>query len=165
MPDLYQGALLISVIFISIIPKIAYVLLFFKLYCEFHTIVSNYCLFIALISIFYGAVVAIYQSSLKRLMAYSSMFHIGIIIYSISLFTINSMASAFFYLLTYIILMLFIFSFMFFLFEKNNNNLYYFDNISQLAVIFNYNKLLSYYLIFILLSLAGLPFFIGFISK
>jgi len=165
MPDLYQGALLISVIFISIIPKIAYVLLFFKLYCEFHVIVSTYCLFISLISIIYGSVVALYQTSFKRLLAYSSMFHIGLIIYSISFFTITSIASAFFYLLTYIILMLFIFSFMFFLFEKNDNGFFVLDDISKLGSILNRNYLLSLYFSFILLSLAGLPFFIGFISK
>jgi NADH:ubiquinone oxidoreductase subunit 2 (subunit N) len=88
----------------------------------------------------------------------------GLIVYSISLFTIQSITAAFFYLLSYLILMLFTFSFMFFLFEKNNNELYYLDSISQFNSLIG-NKLLVFSFSFILLSLAGLPFFLGFISK
>jgi NADH:ubiquinone oxidoreductase subunit 2 (subunit N) len=88
----------------------------------------------------------------------------GLIVYSISLFTVQSIAAAFFYLVSYIILMLFIFSFMFFLFEKKNNELYYLDSISQFSSLIG-NKLLVIFFSLILISLAGLPFFLGFISK
>jgi len=53
---------------------------------------------------------------------------------------------------------------MFFLFEKNNNELYYIDSISQFSNLIG-NKLLVLGFSFILISLAGLPFFLGFISK
>jgi NADH-quinone oxidoreductase subunit N len=112
----------------------------------------------------YGSVLSLYQTSFKRLLAYGSMVHIGLIVYSISLFTAQSITAAFFYLTSYIILMLFIFSFMFFLFEKNNNELYYIDSISQFSNLIG-NKLLVIAFSFILFSLAGLPFFLGFISK
>lgn len=164
IPDVYQGGLLISVIFIAIIPKIAYVVLFFKLFAEFHTIINNYCLFFSILSIFYGSVISLYQTSFKRLLAYGSMVHMGLIIYSISIFTIQSITAAFFYLTSYIILMLFTFGFMFFLFEKNNNELYYIDSISQFSNLIG-NKLLVFAFSFILFSMAGLPFFLGFISK
>ena len=164
IPDVYQGAFLISVIFIAILPKIAYVVLFFKLFVEFHSIINNYCLIFSLLSIFYGSVISLYQTSFKRLLAYGSMVHMGLIVYSISLFTVQSITSAFFYLASYIILMLFTFSFMFFLFEKNNNELYYMDSISQFSNLAG-NKLLVFSFSLILFSMAGLPFFLGFISK
>jgi NADH:ubiquinone oxidoreductase subunit 2 (subunit N) len=89
----------------------------------------------------------------------------GLIIFAISLFTIQSIAAALFYLYSYIILMLFTFSFMFFLFERNNDGLFYLDDISQLTIFLSKNLLLSTFFSLILFGLAGLPFFIGFIAK
>jgi NADH-quinone oxidoreductase subunit N len=121
-------------------------------------------LIFSILSIFYGSVISLYQTSFKRLLAYGSMVHMGLIVYSISLFTVQSITAAFFYLVSYIILMLFTFSFMFFLFEKNNNELFYLDSISQFNSLIG-NKLLVFSFSIILLSMAGLPFFLGFISK
>lgn len=165
IPDVYQGALLISVIFIAILPKIAYVVLFLKLFIEFHSIINNYCLLLSGISVIYGSFISLYQTSFKRLLAYGSMVHMGLIIFSICLFTIQAITAALFYLYSYIILMLFTFSFMFFLFEKNDSGLYYVDDISQFNFILSKNTLLSIFFSLILFALAGLPLFIGFIAK
>jgi NADH:ubiquinone oxidoreductase subunit 2 (subunit N) len=63
---------------------------------------------------------------------------------------------------------------MFFFFEKNesnsenndnNDNIQFLDDISRLYATLNKNYLLSLYFAFIIISLAGLPFFVGFISK
>jgi NADH-quinone oxidoreductase subunit N len=113
----------------------------------------------------YGSLISLYQTSFKRLLAYGSMVHIGLIIFSISLFTIQSVSASLFYLFSYILLMLFTFSFMFFLFEKNNDGLFYLDDISQFSLFLSKNILLSILFSLILFSLAGLPFFIGFIAK
>jgi len=113
----------------------------------------------------YGAIVTLYQVNLRRLLAYGSMVHMGFILYSLSLLTPISIAASVFYLLIYIILMIFVFCFMFFLLEENKDGIYVIDDISRLYNILNKNYLLSLYFAFIMLSLAGLPFFIGFISK
>src|SRR5437868_315657 len=86
-------------------------------------------------------------------------------VFSISLYTIDSIVAGFFYLIIYITLMLFIFAFMLFLFEKNNNEVVVIDDISQISMKISNNFLLSNFFVFILFSLSGLPFFIGFISK
>jgi NADH:ubiquinone oxidoreductase subunit 2 (subunit N) len=94
------------------------------------------------------------------------MVHVGFIIYSISLLTTESISSAFFYLIFYILLILFLFSFIIFLYEKNNEEtIFFIENISQIGIILNKNKILVFLLAFILFSFAGLPFFIGFLSK
>lgn len=142
MPDVYQGSLLITVAFIAIIPKIVYVILFLKLFSVFFNIISSYCIILSLISILYGVLLALYQYSLKRLIAYGSMVHIGLIIFSISIFTPQAITAGLFYLLLYIILMFFIFCFMFFLFEENDNGLFYIDNINKLIIFVNSNKVL-----------------------
>lgn len=165
LPEVYQGTLLISLIFIAIIPKIAYVILFLKLYIEFNIIIHNYCLFLSGISVIYGSIISLYQTSFRRLLAYGSMVHLGLIIFIICIFTIQSITAGLFYLFTYIILMLFTFCFMFFLFEKTNDKLTYLDDISKFHIYFADNILLLTFYGLIILSLAGLPFFIGFISK
>lgn len=165
IPEVYQGTILISLIFIAIIPKIAYVILFLKLFIEFNSIIQFYCLLLSGLSIFYGSAISIYQTSFRRLLAYGSMVHIGLIIFSISSYTIQTIAAGIFYLYIYMILMLFTFSFMFFLFEKRNDKLSYLDDISQFHIFFSDNIILSIYYGLIIFSLAGLPFFIGFISK
>lgn len=91
----------------------------------------------------------------------------GFILYSLSLNTVTGLASSIFYLLVYIILMVFVFSFMFFFFEQNenNDNICFLGDISKLYAVLNKNYLLSLYFAFIIFSLAGLPFFVGFVSK
>jgi len=156
---------LISLIFIAIFPKIAYIILFFRLYYEFNIIIKIFCLLFSGISIIYGSIITLYQTSFRRLLAYGSLVHIGLMVFSISLYTIDSIVAGFFYLIIYITLMLFIFAFMLFLFEKNNDDVVVIDDISQISMKITNNFLLSNFFVFILFSLSGLPFFIGFISK
>jgi NADH-quinone oxidoreductase subunit N len=165
VPDVYQGSYLIVMIFIATLPKLAYIFLFLKIFSIAPCLLVWYCLCIALISILYGSIIALYQVSFKRLLAYGSIVHIGFILYALSLYTAESIAAAVFYLLVYIILMVFVFCFMFFLWEKGDKGLFFLDDIGRLSNVLNKNKLLSLYFAYVILSLAGLPFFIGFISK
>jgi len=94
------------------------------------------------------------------------MVHIGFIIYSMSLYTLDSLSAAFFYLIIYIILIYFIFIFFFFVFENiNASEMFFIENISQLNLLLNKNKLITIMIIFILFSFAGLPLFLGFFAK
>lgn len=164
--EVYQGTLLISLIFIALLPKIAYIILFLKLYIEFNTLIHNYCLILSGISVIYGSLISLYQTSFRRLLAYGSMVHIGLMIFSISLYTTQTVTAGIFYLFSYILLMLFTFCFMFFLFEKDSNEkLYYLDDISKFHLYFSDNIILTTFFLLIIFSLAGLPFFIGFIAK
>lgn len=163
--DVYQGAFLISLIFIAIFPKIIYVTLFFKLYYELSAILKSFCLILSGISIIYGSIITMYQTSFRRLLAYGSMVHIGLMIYSISIFSLTSIVSGFYYLMFYIILIYFIFFLMFLFYSKNKSGLIYVDNISEFYEQLSNNTILTIFFIFILFSLAGLPFFIGFLAK
>ena len=171
IPDVYQGSYLIVALFIGTLPKFAYIFLFIKIFLIVpNNLLITYCLYISLLSILYGTIISLYQISFKRLLAYGSMVHMGFIICSLTLNTAVSIAASIFYLLIYVILMIFIFCFMFFLFEKNNedessDSLFFLDDISKIGNILNKNYLLSLCFSYIILSLAGLPFFVGFISK
>jgi len=164
--DLYQGSFIIVTLYIATIPKIAYIFLFLKLLLEFNYIICNFSLLIAFITILYGSIIALYQTNLRRLIAYGSMVHTGFIIYSMSLYSYDGISSAFFYLLFYILLVYFLFGFILFLYEINEDkNTFLMENISQIGIIFKINKLITILFSFILFSFAGLPLFVGFVSK
>ena len=164
LPDVYQSSLLITLAFIAIIPKIPYIFIFFRLIYEFDKYINIFIYLIALISIIYGSIITLYQTTFRRFIAYGSMVHMSFILISLSIGLLN-MAASFFYLFFYIALTLFNFSIMLLFFEKNNYTIYFIDDLSKLSALLNKNKLLIYLFSFILLSFAGLPFFVGFVSK
>ena len=169
MADLYQNAHLVTVTFIGIVPKIAYIYIFFELYSLVYQapIVFYFTFLIGFLSIMYGSILSLYEASLKRLLGYGSIVHMGFIIISISLFEIVSIASSFLYIIFYTLLMFICFIFLQLFIEKKeeSNEIIFLDNITALSYFLNKNTLLSIIFSFTILSLAGLPFFMGFFSK
>ena len=167
--DLYQNTQLSTAAFIAIIPKIAYIYVFFELYSLVYqfNLVFYFTLFIGFFSIVYGSILSLYETSLKRLLGYGSIVHMGFIVISISLFELISISSAFLYIIFYTLLMFICFIFLQLFAEKKegSDEIIFLDKITSLGVFFNDNILLSIIFSFTLLSLAGLPFFMGFFSK
>lgn len=165
--DIYQGSNLITLLFIATIPKIAYCTLFFNIFIHFSFVIQYISLIISFITIIYGSILALYQTNLQRMIGYGSMSHMGLVIYTISIgLNTGYSAAAFFYLFFYVFLVFFLLSFIYFLNEKDSFNfLYYTNNISQIGIVLYKNKILGILLATIFFSLAGLPFFVGFISK
>jgi len=157
------------VTFIAIIPKIAYIFIFFELYSlvYINPIVFYFSLLIGFLSVLYGSILSLYEASFKRLLGYGSIVHMGFIIISISLFELISIASSFLYIIFYTLLMYICFIFLQLFIEKKegSNEIIFLDNITSLGFFFNKNFLLTLIFSFTLLSLAGLPFFMGFFSK
>lgn len=169
MADLYQNAHLATVAFIGIIPKIAYIYVFFEIYKLIYqfNLIFFFVILISFLSIVYGSILSLYEVSLKRLLGYGSIVHMGFIIMAIGICELISVASAFLYILFYTFLMFVSFSFLLFFIEKKeeNNEIIFVDNISFIGKFLNKNLLLTIIFSFTILSLAGLPFFMGFFSK
>lgn len=150
-------------------PKIGYIFIFFELYSLVFnsSFVFFFVILIGFSSIVYGSIFSLYEVSLKRLLGYGSIVHMGFIIIAISLFELISVASAFLYIIFYTLLMFIIFIFLQLFIERKeeSNEIIFLDNITSLYIFFNKNILLSIIFSFTLLSLAGLPFFMGFFSK
>jgi NADH-quinone oxidoreductase subunit N len=167
--DLYQNAHLATVTFIGIIPKIVYIYIYFEIY---HLISQSHFAFfftvlIGFLSIMYGSILSLYEVSLKRLLGYGSIVHMGFIVIAIGLFELLSLSSAFLYIVIYTILMYasFIFLLTFVKKKEESNEIIFVDNITSISMFFNDNILYSLIFSFTMLSLAGLPFFMGFFSK
>ena len=109
----------------------------------------------------FGAIAAIGQTNLKRLIAYSSIGHVGYTLAGLATGSNEGIQSSVIYITIYIIMNLGLFSCLLML--KRNNE--YFENIDDLSGLSKNHPLLSISLLIILFSLAGIPPLAGFFAK
>lgn len=167
VPDVYSGSPLFITGFLSSIPKMSiYFFLIKLLYISFkaYGLFWNHPLaYVCIISLFFGIFGSLYQVNIKRLLAYSGIGHVGILLMGLCTLSSYGVASGIFYGIIYLSLIISIFSAIL-LFRNNTNNL-------RLGNIFSYRYLSKNNLSLCLLlscfifSLAGIPPFLGFLSK
>ena len=109
----------------------------------------------------FGAIAAIGQTNLKRLIAYSSIGHVGYILAGLTTGSNDGIQSSVIYMTIYIFMNLGLFSCL--LMMKRNNE--YHENIEDLSGLSKNHPLLSLSLLIILFSLAGIPPLAGFFAK
>tara|TARA_B110000444_G_scaffold232249_1_gene240788 strand:- start:158 stop:748 length:591 start_codon:yes stop_codon:yes gene_type:complete len=109
----------------------------------------------------FGAIAAIGQTNLKRLVAYSSIGHVGYTLAGLATGSIEGIQSSIIYIIVYILMNLGLFSF---LLMMKRNNVYY-EDIDDLSGLSKNHPLLSLSLLVILFSLAGIPPLAGFFAK
>ena len=164
-PDVYQGSPTSVTIFFAIAPKVAALTVIIKiLYVPFLNLINQWqiiLIFLSIASMVFGAVAAIGQTNLKRLMAYSSISHMGFALAGISAGSNEGIQSSVIYISIYIVMNLAFFSSLFML--KRNN--IYFENITDLSGLSKHHPLLSLSLLVSLFSLAGIPPLAGFFAK
>jgi len=164
-PDVYQGSPSSVTSFFAVVPKIAGIAVFIRfMQIPFGQLIEHWqtiLVFISLASMILGAVAAIGQTNIKRLIAYSSIGHIGYALAGISTGTIAGYNSSIVYISIYVVMNLGIFACVF-LMKKDGK---YCENINDLAGISKQHPVLSVSLLIILFSLAGLPPLAGFFAK
>lgn len=104
-PDVYEGAPTITTALLIIIPKIG---IFFVLAQV--GLVSNVVLFGGVLSIIYGAVGALNQTKMKRLLAYSGIGHMGFIILGVGVGSFEGIQASLMYLTIYIVMSVCVFT-------------------------------------------------------
>jgi NADH:ubiquinone oxidoreductase subunit 2 (subunit N) len=135
-------------------------LIFFNLNIYFF---KDLLFYVSLLSIIIGSLGALYQTKIKRLLAYSAINHIGFLLIGFLTFTYSSIFSLFFYFFVYILISINIFVVILVL-RKYNNNLKL-KKINEFVLIFKSYPLLAINLALILFSVAGIPPLVGFYSK
>ena len=183
-PDVYDAIPTIVTTFVAIVAKIS--ILIFLLELVYYT--CNYfidfnwtfgLLMSSFLSLIIGTVGGLTQFRMKRLLAYSTISHIGFILLALSISSIESTQAFIFYLLQYSISNLNIFfiviaiGFSFYFYSSNNkehNELLDKDNsplqlISQLKGYFYINPILTLSLAITIYSFIGIPPLIGFFAK
>jgi len=164
-PDVYEGSPTAITNYFAVVPKVAGLAVIIKfmlvpfsnILLEWQTII----IFISIASMILGAVAAIGQKNLKRLLAYSSIGHIGYALAGVATGTISGYSSSIVYITIYVIMNVGAFSCLY-LMKKENE---YKENISDLSGISKKHPLLAISFLIILFSLAGVPPLGGFFAK
>lgn len=101
-PDVYQNTPTVVTIILITIPKVSIMTAMFTLTKEFiNTKVMFVLLVVAIVSIIIGTVTGLIQTQLRRLMAFSTISHVGFIVLCLSLGTESSNNALIFYIVQY----------------------------------------------------------------
>ena len=164
-PDVYEGSPTSVTLFFAVVPKVAALTVFIRfLYSPFLNMIEQWQLiivFLSIASMVFGAVAAIGQKNLKRLVAYSSIGHMGYALAGLAAGTNLGIQSSITYITIYIVMNLGLFSCL--LMMKRNDR--YYENIEDLSGLSKNHPLLSLSMMIILFSLAGIPPLAGFFAK
>ncbi len=164
-PDVYQGSPTSVTLFFAILPKIAALTVFIRfLYTPFVNLIEQWqtiIIFISIASMLFGAVAAIGQQNLKRLIAYSSISHMGYVLAGLTTGTNQGIQSSVSYISIYLVMNLAFFSCIFML--KRDDK--YYENIEDLSGLSKNHPMLSFSFLIVLFSLAGIPPLAGFFAK
>ena len=164
-PDVYEGAPTSITSYFAVVPKVAGLALLIKfMFIPFSNILLEWqtiIIFISIASMILGAVAAMVQKNFKRLLAYSSIGHIGYALAGVATGAVSGYESAIVYISIYVIMNIGAFSCLYLL-KKDGQ---YRENISDLSGISKKHPLLAISFLIILFSLAGVPPLGGFFAK
>jgi len=165
LPDIYQGSPTSVTLFIGTAPKIAGFAMAIRLLVgglgDLAFDWSQMLTALAIASMALGNVIAIAQSNFKRMLAYSTISHVGFILLGILSATANGYASAMFYTITYAITASVAFGVLIVLNRKGFEA----ENISDLSGLNDGNPWYAALLAIAMFSMAGVPPTVGFYAK
>ncbi len=165
IPDVYQGAPTAVTLFIAVAPKLAAFAMAIRLLVEaMPSLTSQWqqlVIVMAVLSMLLGNIVAILQTSIKRMFAYSSIAHSGYMLLGFCAATPAGFSAALFYAMTYAIMSLGGFGLLTLLSKKGVEV----DNMDALRGLNARNPWLALMMLLLLFSMAGIPPTIGFFAK
>ncbi len=164
-PDVYEGSPTPVTAFFATAPKVAAMALFARVvHDSFGGIVSEWqqiVAFLAVISMFLGAIAAIGQRDIKRLMAYSSIAHMGFALMGLAAGTALGIEAMLVYMAIYVTMNLGVFAFILGL-DKNGRPV---TDINALQMYSKEQPLMALVVLIMMFSLAGVPPMLGFFGK
>jgi NADH-quinone oxidoreductase subunit N len=164
-PDVYQGAPAPVSAFIATVSKGAVLAIFLRFFVDIRGSQNNTLVviisIIGVLSMFTGNLLALAQTNLKRLLAYSSIAHLGYLMITLLTGTSLGVQAAVFYLITYMITTLGAFGAISMLSVCERDA----ENIEDFRALFWKKPWIAMVLTLTLLSLAGIPLTAGFIGK
>ena len=164
-PDVYEGAPTPVTAFFATAPKVAAMILFTRIVFDaFGEIIADWqqiVSFLAVASMFLGSIAAIGQKDIKRLMAYSSIAHMGFALVGLASGSLAGVQSLLIYIAIYVIMNIGTFAFILSM-EREGKSI---NNISALNMYSKVNPLRALALMILMFSLAGIPPMLGFFGK
>jgi len=165
LPDVYQGAPICVTLFIGTLPKLAAfgfaIRIFSDTFQAFNTEWRQLLAIMAILSLAIGNIVAIAQVNLKRMLAYSTIAHIGFLFLGILAGPSVGYAAALDYVLIYVLMALGVFGVM----TAFSYQGFEAENIQDFRGLSQRDPWAAFLMMIIFLSLAGIPPFAGFFAK
>ena len=165
VPDVYEGSPSSIAMLISSVPKLAAFAITVRLLGDgLQSMMLDWkqmMLIMAILSIGIGNITAIAQTNIKRMYAYSTISHIGFILFGLMSGTLNGYASSLFYVISYMFMTLASFAVLIMMSRKN------FDcqTLEDFKGLNKRNSWYAFLMLITMLSMAGIPPTIGFYAK
>lgn len=165
VPDVYQGAPTPVVLFLGSAPKIAAFALAVRLLVDglggLHTDWQGMLMILAVLSMGLGNLVAIAQSNIKRMLAYSTISHVGFILLGLLAGTAQGYASAMFYAIVYAVMAAGSFGLLVLISREGFDA----ENLDDLKGLNDRDSWYAAMMALIMFSMAGVPPTVGFMAK
>ncbi len=165
VPDVYEGAPTSVTLFIASAPKIAAFGMLMRLLVDglpgLQEDWSGMLTILAILSMGIGNVVAIAQTNLKRMLAYSTIAHVGFLFLGIIAGTASGYAASMFYIITYAFMSMGAFGMIVWLGQAG----YEADRLEDFKGLNERNPWFAFLMMVLMLSMAGAPPFVGFWAK
>jgi len=165
LPDVYEGARSPVTLYIASAPKLAALALILRVLVDglgdLHSIWADMVMVIAVLSLLLGNVVAIAQTNIKRMLGYSTIAHVGFILLAVFCGTEKGNAAALFYTLTYVVAAAGAFGIVILLSRRG----YEAENLSDFKGLNERSPWFALMMMFLMLSMTGIPPFVGFFGK
>jgi len=164
-PDVYEGSPTIVTAFFAAVPKVAAVALFIRVGLDaFGGLIDQWkqiVMFVSGASMILGSIAAIRQTNLKRLLAYSSIGHVGYLLIGLAAGTVDGIEAMLIYLVIYVVMSIGMFGCLIFM-RRDSIPV---EKIQDLAGIARTNPLFALAISVFMLSMAGIPPLAGFFGK
>jgi NADH-quinone oxidoreductase subunit N len=164
-PDVYEGAPTPVTAFFAAAPKVAAIALFVRAMFEpFSQITPDWqqvIVFISIASMALGSFAAIGQANIKRLLAYSSIGHMGFALVGLAAGSQEGVQGVVVYMMIYLIMTLGVFACVLSMKRKGQHV----EDIADLAGLARTDRTLAFVLALLMFSLAGIPPLAGFFAK
>ncbi len=165
IPDVYHGAPTPITLFIGSAPKIAALAMVMRLLSDglggLHSDWEGMLIILTVLSVTLGNVVAIAQTNIKRMLAYSTIAHVGFLFMGILAGTPTGNAAAMFYIIVYAIMALGGFGMVLLLSRAGFEA----DNIEDFKGLSKRNPWFAFMMLIVMFSMAGVPPTVGFYAK
>lgn len=165
LPDVYQGAPTSVTLYIGSAPKLAAFALVIRILVEglgaLQPDWQGMLIIMAALSMVLGNLVAVVQTNIKRLLAYSTISHVGFLLLGILTGTQEGYAASLFYAITYVLMAVGAFGVIIILSQSGFEA----ENIEDFKGLNDRSPWLAFIMLLLMMSMAGIPFLVGFYAK
>lgn len=165
LPDVYQGAPTSVTLFIGSAPKLAAFALLMRILVDglgdLQGDWRQMLILLSALSMALGNLIAVVQTNIKRLLAYSTISHVGFLLLGVLAGTPEGYAAAMFYTIVYVLMAVGAFGVIIILSRSGFEA----ENVDDFKGLNDRSPWLAFVMMMIMMSMAGVPFLVGFYAK